>query len=391
MEHTYVGATKEVQELLEQYESTPLKNGCSLAELIRRPELNYELLAPLDKKRPELPEDVREQVNINIKYDGYIKRQMKQVEQFKKLETKKLPEELDYEAISGLRIEARQENLEEYRPVSVGQASRIAGVYSGRYFCPSCVPGILSKRGKWEYMNYDLTLLENAVKEFKITLSEEQKAQFIQYYELLIEWNKVMNLTGITEFDEVLQKHFADSLSVVRALDMSKIESCIDVGTGAGFPGIPLKIAFPHLKVTLLDSLNKRLKFLNEVIEKLGLEGIETVHGRAEDGAKKPELREAFDLSVTRAVARVSVISEYCLPYVKTGGYFAAYKSGKAAEELEEGKKAIAVLGGKVEKTEEFLLPDSDMERTILLIKKVKNTPKKYPRKAGTPAKEPIV
>lgn len=133
------------------------------------------------------------------------------------------------------------------------------------------------------------------------------------------------------------------------------------------------------------------MKFLNEVIEKLGLEGIETVHGRAEDGAKKPELREAFDLSVTRAVARVSVISEYCLPYVKTGGYFAAYKSGKAAEELEEGKKAIAILGGKVEKTEEFLLPDSDMERTILLIKKVKNTPKKYPRKAGTPAKEPIV
>ena len=233
MEHTYVGATKEVQELLEQYESTPLKNGCSLAELIRRPELNYKLLAPLDKKRPELPEDVREQVNINIKYDGYIKRQMKQVEQFKKLETKKLPEELDYEAISGLRIEARQK-LEEYRPVSVGQASRIAG-FLRQIFLSFLYTWNLIEEGKWEYMNYDLTLLENAVKEFKITLSEEQKAQFIQYYELLIEWNKVMNLTGITEFDEVLQKHFSDSLSVVRALDMSKIESCIDVGTGQDF------------------------------------------------------------------------------------------------------------------------------------------------------------
>lgn len=238
---------------------------------------------------------------------------------------------------------------------------------------------------------YDLTVLEQACEDFGISLKEQQKKQFIAYYELLVEWNKVMNLTGITEFQEVLVKHFADSLSIVKALNMEHIESCIDVGTGAGFPGIPLKIAFPHLKVTLLDSLNKRLKFLNEVITQLGLEDITTVHGRAEDAARKQELREAYDLSVTRAVAKVNVISEYCIPYVKTGGYFAAYKSGKVEEELMEGQKAISILGGKLEKKEEFLLPQSDMERAILLVKKVKQTPKKYPRKAGTPVKDPLM
>lgn len=232
-------------------------------------------------------------------------------------------------------------------------------------------------------------LLDKYLNETSLKFNEKQKEQLYLYMNLLIEWNEKINLTAITKPEEIIIKHFIDSITISKYIKSGSY--ICDIGTGAGFPGIPLKIAFPHLKVTLLDSLNKRLKFLNEVIEKLGLEGIETVHGRAEDGAKKPELREAFDLSVTRAVARISVISEYCLPYVKTGGYFAAYKSGKAAEELEEGKKAIAVLGGKVEKTEEFLLPDSDMERTILLIKKVKNTPKKYPRKAGTPAKEPIV
>lgn len=238
---------------------------------------------------------------------------------------------------------------------------------------------------------YDVAVLEQACEVFEISLTEKQKSQFIAYYELLVEWNKFMNLTGITEFQEVLIKHFADSLSIVKALDMKEIKSCIDVGTGAGFPGIPLKIAFPHLKVMLLDSLNKRLKFLDEVIMQLGLEEIKTVHGRAEDGARKQELRESFDLSVTRAVAKVNVISEYCIPYVKTGGYFVAYKSGKVEEELLDGQKAIAILGGKLEKKEEFILPQSDMERTILLIKKVKQTPKKYPRKAGTPAKDPLV
>lgn len=240
-------------------------------------------------------------------------------------------------------------------------------------------------------MNYDLTILENGCKEYGITLTDFQKEQFLKYYELLIEWNKVMNLTGITDFEEVLTKHFVDSLSLAKSVEMEKFNTLIDVGTGAGFPGIPLKIAFPHLKVTLLDSLNKRLKFLNEVILQLGLTDIETVHGRAEDIAKKEEHRERYDLSVSRAVSRLASLSEYCLPFVREGGYFAAYKSEKAKEEMKEAKKAVAVMGGKLNKEVDFMLPGTDMERTIVLIKKVGRTPKKYPRKAGTPVKEPIV
>ena len=243
-------------------------------------------------------------------------------------------------------------------------------------------------------MNYDLTLLENAVKEFKITLSEEQKAQFIQYYELLIEWNKVMNLTGITEFDEVLQKHFSDSLSVVRALDMSKIESCIDVGTGAGFPGIPLKIAFPNLKITLLDSLNKRVKFLQSVIDELGLEKIFAIHGRAEDYGSKSDYREQYDYCVSRAVANLSTLSEYCLPFVKVGGKFISYKSGSIEEELEQAKGAIKLLGSKTQKVVKFSIEEMDTEtaaeRSFVIIEKKEPMSKKYPRKAGLPSKEPL-
>lgn len=239
-------------------------------------------------------------------------------------------------------------------------------------------------------MNYDLSILKEGAREYGITLTDRQEEQFIRYYELLVRWNEVMNLTAITEFDQVLLKHFADSLSIAGSLDMGKIRSCIDVGTGAGFPGIPLKIAFPHLKVTLLDSLNKRLNFLNEVIEELGLEKIRTVHLRAEEGGKKPEHREKYDLAVSRAVSRLAVLCEYCMPYVRKGGYFVSYKAGQAEEEIREGKTAIAVLGGKLAKTESFRLCHTDMERTLVVIKKVKETPKKYPRKPGTPAKEPL-
>lgn len=226
--------------------------------------------------------------------------------------------------------------------------------------------------------------------DLEITLSDEQITQFLKYYELLVEWNRVMNLTAITEYDEVMKKHFVDSVSLIKAYDVSRKAALIDVGTGAGFPGLALKIAFPNLQVTLLDSLNKRIHFLDSVIEELGLIGVETIHGRAEDYAKKGKLREQFDLCVSRAVANLSTLSEYCLPFVKVGGQFISYKSEKIAEEMGAASKAITLLGGKVKEQVEFKLPSSDIYRNLFVIEKVRETPGKYPRKAGMPAKEPL-
>lgn len=237
---------------------------------------------------------------------------------------------------------------------------------------------------------YNTTQFEKDLKEFGIALSEEQIQQFITYYEMLVEWNEFMNLTAITDYDEVMKKHFVDSVSLIKAFDVSKKATVIDVGTGAGFPGIPLKIAFPDLQVTLLDSLNKRINFLNAVIEKLGLSGIEAIHGRAEDFAKPGKLREKFDLCVSRAVANLSTLSEYCLPYVKVGGQFISYKSEKIMEEKDAAGNAIKILGGKIKDQIEFQLPESDIYRNLFIIEKVKETPKKYPRKAGLPGKEPL-
>lgn len=233
-------------------------------------------------------------------------------------------------------------------------------------------------------------------KTYGIDLSEEQKKKFMDYYELLIEWNSFMNLTAITDFDEVILKHFVDSLAICQApVFIKKVKesnvSLIDIGTGAGFPGIPLKIIFPNSKITLLDSLNKRIKFLDAVIEKLNLKDIETIHGRAEDLAGKSDYREQYDFCVSRAVANLSTLSELCIPFIKKGGYFVSYKSEKIREELSAGRNAIDILGGKIEDVLEYQLPDSDMNRSLLLIRKEKNTPKKYPRKAGTPAKEPLL
>ncbi len=236
-----------------------------------------------------------------------------------------------------------------------------------------------------------LRQLEEEAKTLPVDLDGKQKQQFLLYYNILLEWNRVMNLTAITEPEEVITKHFIDSLSLVRAIPelAESGMTAADLGTGAGFPGIPLKIAFPELKVTLMDSLGKRVKFLREVIAQLSLTGISAIHGRAEDIGKDPAHREQYDLCVSRAVANMAVLSEYCLPLVKVGGIFAAYKTGKAEDELQQAANAIRLLGGGTQKLVDLQLPNGD-DRKLVIIHKEKTTPKKYPRKAGTPAKEPL-
>lgn len=241
-----------------------------------------------------------------------------------------------------------------------------------------------------DYSCYDLSILEKGTKELGISLDDMQIEKFLIYYELLVEWNSFMNLTAITGFNDVCTKHFIDSISLCKCIDCNGELELIDVGTGAGFPGIPLKIVFPNLKITLLDSLGKRVKFLNEVIKKLGLSDITAIHGRAEDFARPDQLREKFDVCVSRAVANLSTLSEYCLPYVKSGGYFVAYKSEKINEEVKSADKAINILGGVIDEQVELILPGSDLYRNLVRVKKIKSTPNKYPRKSGIPSKEPL-
>ena len=242
-------------------------------------------------------------------------------------------------------------------------------------------------------MNEKFTVqMNNEIQEMGLELTERQMKQFYDYYELLIHWNSMINLTAITEMEEVVTKHFMDSLSLVKAIPeiVEAPYSLIDVGTGAGFPGIPLKILFPRLQVTLLDSLNKRVKFLNEVIDQLelGVE-IQALHGRAEDFGRDHVSRETFDICVSRAVANLSTLSEYCMPFVKVGGYFIPYKSGKLEEELTAGAGAVKKLGGELKEVIRFSLPNAD-ERCLVKIRKISPISKKYPRKAGLPSKEPL-
>ncbi len=234
------------------------------------------------------------------------------------------------------------------------------------------------------------SFLKDSFANENIVLSESQIEDFLLYYERLIKVNEVMNLTAITEFKEVVVKHFLDSCEVVNFIDMSLVDSLIDIGTGAGFPGIPLKILFPHLKIVLLDSLNKRINFLNEVIDELNMKQIQAVHGRSEELGRKTEYREQFDLALSRAVANLQTLSEYCLPFVKVEGRFISYKSGDIENELEKSENAIEILGGKLEKVEKFGMNDNNIQRSFVIIDKIKNTNKKYPRKPGDPASKPL-
>lgn len=243
--------------------------------------------------------------------------------------------------------------------------------------------------------NYDIkgyypSILIDGCKELGISLSDRQTSQLVQFYRMMYDRNQVMNLTAVTEWDEVQTKHFLDSLLLIKVLDLSKRMSVLDLGTGAGFPGIPLKIVFPHLDFVLVDSLNKRVGFLNEVITALGLTNIQALHGRAEDLGKRKEYRESFDLVVSRAVANLSSLSEYCIPFVRKDGFFISYKAAQISEEVRRAEAAIRILGGKVSEVMTVPLPGTDMERSFVVIRKENRTPSRYPRKAGTPSKEPL-
>lgn len=237
-------------------------------------------------------------------------------------------------------------------------------------------------------MSYNLDKFKNGLDKLNISLSEEQLQQFLTYYEMLVETNKVMNLTAITEFDEVIEKHFLDSLSLCQVYDLNREVKVLDMGTGAGFPGIPLKIAFPEIDLVLADSLNKRINFLQEVIDRLGLKKVEALHARAEEMGRNKQYREQFNLCVSRAVANLSSLSEYCIPFVKEGGKFISYKSGEIEDETNQAKRAISILGGKIEDVYKFDL--YEQRRSFVIIDKEKKTPKAYPRKAGTPTKMPL-
>lgn len=238
-------------------------------------------------------------------------------------------------------------------------------------------------------MNY-FELIEEACKNLKIELNEKKYNQFIKYMELIIEWNKKINLTAITDEDEIIKKHFIDSIKVLEFKPVIGSKNLIDIGTGAGLPGIPIKIMLPELEVTLLDSLNKRILFLDEVIKELQLNGIKAVHGRAEEMAHKKEYRENYDIAISRAVANLSVLSEYCIPYVKENGYFIAMKGPALEEEMNESGNAIPLLGGKVEKVEKVFIEKADLNHNILLVKKVKRTNDIYPRKQSSINKKPL-
>lgn len=254
---------------------------------------------------------------------------------------------------------------------------------------------------KYSGIHRDTTAFRESLKKLGLTVSSDQENQFIRYYEMLLEWNKKINLTAITDFDQVMMKHFTDSAAFSLAFSESDNisgesasgpVSLIDVGTGAGFPGIPIKILYPEIQVVLLDSLGKRVQFLKEVIRELGLKDIKAFHGRAEDFGRTSDFREHFDFAVSRAVANLSVLSEYCIPFIRAGGCFVAYKSGNLSEETGQCQNALQLLNSHIERNIAFRLEygSESADRSLIIIRKDRNIPSKYPRKAGIPGKRPL-
>ncbi len=235
-----------------------------------------------------------------------------------------------------------------------------------------------------------IKMLTDGAEELGYHLTKDQINQFDKYYDILFQWNKKMNLTSITEEKEVIIKHFLDSIAINKVMNLNICNQVIDLGTGAGFPGIPLKIVYPHIKLTLADSLNKRIQFLEAVVDELGLLDVQCIHARAEDLGSNDLYREQYELCVSRAVADLSILSEYCIPFVSHGGYFIAYKAKHSWEELDGSKRAIKTLGGYQEGVTRIKIPQSDIERVFVVIKKESLTPSKYPRKAGKPKKNPL-
>ncbi len=231
--------------------------------------------------------------------------------------------------------------------------------------------------------------LEKQSKEIEIKLNEEQLNQFYKYMELLLKWNEKINLTAITEPKEIIKKHFIDSLTILKHIKDN--ENVIDIGTGAGFPGIPLKIANPSIQIILLDSLNKRIKFLNNLIDELKITNIKTIHARIEEVGQNKEYREKFDVVTSRAVSNMNILSEYMIPFAKINGKCLCMKGSEIEEEMKNSKRTINILGGKIQEINTFKLPESDIKRNLVIIKKEKNTPKKYPRRPGIPSKQPLI
>lgn len=232
--------------------------------------------------------------------------------------------------------------------------------------------------------------LRDSLDKLKIQYNDEQIEQFRSYYELLTEWNKKINLTAITGYEDVVRKHFIDSIMICSLLDLNKDIRIIDVGTGAGFPGIPIKILNPDCRIVLLDSLNKRVRFLETVVDELGLDNVECIHGRAEDVSREKNYRASFDLSVSRAVANLSTLCEYCIPFLKKGGMFVSYKSDKADDEINGSENAVRTLGSEITSVKEIALPETDIVRKFIMITNIKEVSNIYPRKAGIPAKDPL-